>query len=862
MESFAAENGLSKEQLRSFETKFRVMSKNKPGIPKEEFHSGISELGLELCPEFANRVFESAVPAGETKMDFERFVLYFGKLCSRKLEDNAQISYGFIDPFQTGSFRREDLQSFILLLYNSRFNTTVLSMTSKGQTQQQVMKKELIENSNELFKILSEDGEEVSKDQFTQKYLESKEVRGIFHNIGKGLAFVAKDPMERKQNKIYEAFVFFQESLDNIEKEARKFVLNNQVPQEVKIQKEKKRLGSLSQLAQDFYHKVNRSDSHGKMSKERASSCFKKEQESKDPFEKVEVKEVGWVHEPSSNESDGKKIMSANQKYRSAEVKKGNYFSNKSNNNLPISISEKSEEEISKINEDQENDMVFGLKSTSPKNSFETNKNTGNFNSQQIQEPKTTKPKPKKQDSAFFVNPCEPDSAGSDIDFEYERNQTEKSSDMVKSASEIVSVPLNIIIKSQKTSGRSMLKAVKSVKSSWRSKGSSNKSFGSFASGQKALTRSASINQRAKSFSEKDTLLSMQKKKEKITRRKTHGFLNDEPILIEKIEELKNIAQETRESLFPQLVAGKTSLVFCQARPNSFKMQPIDQTYTIPVLKGLLLALNNAEINVSLSNLFFYRQKCTYSLQIKFKTAKKPQNKVIYTFHDYSPSIFANIRLLFGISNKDYLESIGNIKDLQDTGKASVTPKSIKKSSFTKQNKSGKTEKLFFYSSDKNFLFKSISTSEFSFIRKFLMDYTHYMVKNNDSFLNPIVGMHKLTQKSKKDPVYWIVIKRMAIKELQNHKTYDLFPRHPKKQKKQPKPTKEKEESDLSCEIEESVVDLGDDEKQLILSRLKDDSIFLAQKGISEYSLRVRACRVSDGQFLGECNIHFTMTQI
>jgi 1-phosphatidylinositol-4-phosphate 5-kinase len=151
------------------------------------------------------------------------------------------------------------------------------------------------------------------------------------------------------------------------------------------------------------------------------------------------------------------------------------------------------------------------------------------------------------------------------------------------------------------------------------------------------------------------------------------------------------------------------------------------------------MTLKNEEINVDLSNLFYYRQKLIFNVPFfENKNRLMKSNKDIYTFYDYSPAVFANFRLLFGIKSELYRESVSNVDQIQTkllTGQIG---------SMRTMDEKGKSGSIFFFSLDGLYLFKSVPKSEFSFLRRILPEYTRHVFENGNSLINKIVGMHKL----------------------------------------------------------------------------------------------------------------------
>eukprot|EP00941_MAST-03F_sp_MAST-3F-sp1_P004258 g4258.t1 len=91
---------------------------------------------------------------------------------------------------------------------------------------------------------------------------------------------------------------------------------------------------------------------------------------------------------------------------------------------------------------------------------------------------------------------------------------------------------------------------------------------------------------------------------------------------------------------------------------------------------------------------------------------------------DYSPTAFSALRSLFGISNKQYISSLGDIHGGVEGD--------------------GKSGQLFFVSDDQRFIIKTLSNAELDFLCSFLEDYFYHILANPDTLICRFFSLHTL----------------------------------------------------------------------------------------------------------------------
>ena len=142
---------------------------------------------------------------------------------------------------------------------------------------------------------------------------------------------------------------------------------------------------------------------------------------------------------------------------------------------------------------------------------------------------------------------------------------------------------------------------------------------------------------------------------------------------------------------------------------------------------GIKVAVKSAVERPETLTLKDFKLKYIFEL-IPKRTSDVKDNYKICTFFDYAPSIFLEIRRLFGIKNEDYLRSIGPESMLNGLIKGSL-------STLAELTSSGKSGSFFYYSADGKYTLKTISRDEFHFLRKILTNYYDHIMNNPNTLM-------------------------------------------------------------------------------------------------------------------------------
>ena len=208
--------------------------------------------------------------------------------------------------------------------------------------------------------------------------------------------------------------------------------------------------------------------------------------------------------------------------------------------------------------------------------------------------------------------------------------------------------------------------------------------------------------------------------------------------------------------------------------------------------------------------------------------------KKLYKFRDYAPLVFEHIKRLRKVTVKDYIKSLGVQKIVESLLVGNF-------SSLDGLMTTGKSGSFFFYSDDGKYLIKTMTKSEFMFLRSILHHYYEYVRNYPNTLLSYIFGLHKLLY-SQKGPkmqrMYVCILGNVFSSGLEIHQRYDL------KGSTYGRRTKETAEltvarKDLDFTNAGMRISLGPARAHELLAQLAKDTEFLQSHHIIDYSLLV-----------------------
>ena len=205
-------------------------------------------------------------------------------------------------------------------------------------------------------------------------------------------------------------------------------------------------------------------------------------------------------------------------------------------------------------------------------------------------------------------------------------------------------------------------------------------------------------------------------------------------------------------------------------------------------------------------------------------------------FYDYAPKIFYNLRSLYGISNDDYLKSLGPENFLCNL---IIT----KNKSLKEICSSGKSGSFFYYSYDSKYLMKTIPESEFNKFKEMLQDYYLYMYEHPKTLLQRFFGLYVCIFDDTK--MHFVVMNNVFNTSLQVHYKYDLKgSTYKRRSRKDDDINYENYDYDIAMkdndfEDRKEVIDLSPYYKKILAEEARNDSKFLSDHNINDYSFLI-----------------------
>eukprot|EP00940_MAST-03C_sp_MAST-3C-sp2_P002538 g2538.t1 len=273
-----------------------------------------------------------------------------------------------------------------------------------------------------------------------------------------------------------------------------------------------------------------------------------------------------------------------------------------------------------------------------------------------------------------------------------------------------------------------------------------------------------------------------------------------------------------------------------------------DWELVMKIMQGIQLAVNRAAISaVRVLTTHDYEVKEKYTLRRRMKEHAREEDyersilnvDTLYEGHcrfvDYAPSVFLKLRKLFGISDAEYVNSIGPAHLLANLLLGSL-------SSLSQLGSEGKSGSFFYFTSDLKYMVKTISKEEHSLFRVMLESYYHFLWNHPDSLLCRIVGCHQIRfgkhSRFGSEKMYFIVMLNCFPTDVEMDVRYDL-----KGSWVGRSAGKDKWNKKGACLKDQDLRRMGTNfrlsaaRRKRLLSALEDDSFFLKSHGIIDYSL-------------------------
>jgi len=189
---------------------------------------------------------------------------------------------------------------------------------------------------------------------------------------------------------------------------------------------------------------------------------------------------------------------------------------------------------------------------------------------------------------------------------------------------------------------------------------------------------------------------------------------------------------------------------------------------------------------------------------------------------------------LYGIDNDSYLKSLGPENFL---GNLIL----IKNRSLREMCSAGKSGSFFYFSYDSRFVLKTISSNEYELFKNILEDYYNHMKENKDTLLQRFFGLHTLYFQDLK--MHFVIMNNVFQTKIQIHYKYDLkgstYQRLSRKGISYDNYDYSVPLKDLDFLDRQEKLFILEDQKQIIIKNVIEDSEFLRDHNINDYSFLI-----------------------
>uniref|UniRef100_A0A3B0MP36 1-phosphatidylinositol-4-phosphate 5-kinase or 1-phosphatidylinositol-5-phosphate 4-kinase, putative n=1 Tax=Theileria annulata TaxID=5874 RepID=A0A3B0MP36_THEAN len=150
---------------------------------------------------------------------------------------------------------------------------------------------------------------------------------------------------------------------------------------------------------------------------------------------------------------------------------------------------------------------------------------------------------------------------------------------------------------------------------------------------------------------------------------------------------------------------------------------------------------------------------------VRYNPGENETRKIV--FKEYAPMVFHQIRLISGLTEKDYLESVSpeQIVGNMVLGNLSTMSELVSE---------GKSGSLFYYTINGRLILKTITKRCAKFVKRWLKCYFAHLEKNTDSILTRFCGLFSIENRTLRQKVYFIVMNNVFYSRVSIHRRYDL----------------------------------------------------------------------------------------
>jgi len=195
-----------------------------------------------------------------------------------------------------------------------------------------------------------------------------------------------------------------------------------------------------------------------------------------------------------------------------------------------------------------------------------------------------------------------------------------------------------------------------------------------------------------------------------------------------------------------------------------------------------------------------------------------------FSFTDYAPSVFHQLRLQAGMDSKTYMSSLD--------------PAVFLKNFASQKFSAGKSGSFFCFSPDKKLAVKTVSHSETKLLVKILPHYYRHLQTFPSSLLNRFYGCYKL-KLSRLDPIYVIVINNIFMSAPKLSSTFDLKGSWVAR-KADPGESLGKDNDFVEQNLK---IKIAEEERTQLMQMLNVDANFLRHVNIMDYSVLLGICK-------------------
>lgn len=199
------------------------------------------------------------------------------------------------------------------------------------------------------------------------------------------------------------------------------------------------------------------------------------------------------------------------------------------------------------------------------------------------------------------------------------------------------------------------------------------------------------------------------------------------------------------------------------------------------------------------------------------------------SFIEYFPKVFRKIRETDGINDK----MLG----------ISLNPMNNKKSMDKLKQTKGRSGSFFFFSEDKRFIIKTITSSELEYLLfTFMIEYFKYIISNNNTLLSKIYGVFSFTINDGASTIHVIIMQNLeAFDNKYRQYVFDLkgstFQRRTKNITKGKNSTLKDLDFTWIKRVNKQLINFSKEAKNTLLKQVKQDINMLCCNNLMDYSL-------------------------